>query len=51
MWQLRRAMLTVEVSLALHLGTIGDYWVASATRRLRKLSETIPPPPKGSDRT
>lgn len=42
MWKVLRAIVRFELQLAVHLGTIGDWWAASAARRLRKFSEDYP---------
>ena len=38
MTRLLRRIARVEIVLAMHLGTVGDVWAASAARRLGKLS-------------
>ena len=40
---MRRAavwVMRLELTLALHLGAVGDYWAARAARRLGKFSGT-----------
>lgn len=41
MWAVLRAITRIELLAAMHLGTVGDWWAASAARRLRKLSEKV----------
>lgn len=38
MTRLRRRIITTEIIVAARLGALGDWWAASAARRLRKLS-------------
>ena len=38
MIRVRRFIILCEISAANHIGTLGDYWAASAARRLGKLS-------------
>ncbi|MGS4985016.1 MULTISPECIES: hypothetical protein [Pseudosulfitobacter] len=37
-----RWILIKEISAAVRLGALGDWWAASAVRRLRKLSASSP---------
>lgn len=37
-----RWVVIKEISVAVHLGALGDWWAASAARRLRKLSASSP---------
>lgn len=38
MTELRRKIIVSEIIIAARLGAFGDWWAASAARRLRKLS-------------
>jgi len=38
MIHIRRVSLRLQIWCAIHLGSIGDYWAASAARRLGELS-------------
>jgi len=38
MIRVRRFIIVCEIAAANHLGSLGDYWAASAARRLGKLS-------------
>ena len=38
MIELRRRIIIAEIIVAARLGALGDWWAASAARRLRKLS-------------
>lgn len=35
---LRRQKIILEIKIAVRLGAFGDWWAASAARRLRKIS-------------
>ena len=37
-----RQIITKEILVAAHLGAFGDWWAASAARRLRKFSANFP---------
>jgi hypothetical protein len=41
-----RRVIIAEIILAARLGAFGDWWAASAARRLRKLSANIPGRPE-----
>lgn len=41
MWAVLRVITRIELLAAVHLGTLGDWWAASAARRLRKLSAKV----------
>ena len=42
MIKLRRKIIEAEIILANSLGTLGDWWAASAAHRLGKLSGELP---------
>lgn len=40
-WLIKKIIIK-EILVAAHLGAFGDWWAASAARRLRKFSENSP---------